>query len=673
MSNLNQVVKSAAPPGISLESFERVVAECQSVAESANTARFPPLLASLSQALFAGTLGASFQGQQLQVITSYLTSLHTVQAETTATLPDDKAFELELDIVSELEFVLLGSSSKSFSFKHSSGKLKMEINMDTSLLQFNQIGLLHSFVELALIVKTLQDVVSDHQGSHSLVALRTFLKQQLTLFSSYINATFQSHKLNFLTLNAIVHEWITKLKFLRWVAARAAVLPDHEFLQLLHTYTQHGDMLISDLASQAFSVSSVPYFNAVKSWMMQGKTPQNFFVSADSTYVPELVPTLLTSAFKIFQIGQTFLYINNVLRDYEWCASYNNKYATICDPLNEELVDEMFEFIVRHFNHRILRTYLDEISNLNRFLLLKQGDLINSIITIGSHALNDTTTSLSSYTLIQILQDSIQATSVKHNCTPAVYNRLDARLLNVDANGAVAWKLFTLDFHLREEISVLIGREYREYLRVFNFLIQIKRVEHQLSECWVGSNKLNKFKRNRFQSRLFVKFNVLRHQFLSFIHTVYQYILTEIIEASYSKFLKQFDVGSRLVIREGKITEPSSLFTLQDLFEWHKKYIESISRCALFASSSALPILLREIVEIIDMFCSMNFQFDRSLRQISSAAASEEIDILINERFKKLMAQLNVEVVEKFEDKLNYLIYELKNIQLSDLAMLLII
>lgn len=686
MSSVSDIVKECAPRDISLEAFEKVVGECQLVISNANTIHFTPDLANLTQNLFNGVFGVSFNGNELQRISNYVSSFHSIQAEQgSSSLPDQPSFDVELVLVNEFEFVFIGSNSKSFTFKETDSKLKMSINMDLNLLQYNQIGLLYEFIEFALIVKSLKNTVnSKRSNSNTIIAFNNFIKQQLNQFTSYLNKSFQQfNDFGFIKLKSIIYDWEIKLKFIHWLSSRSLILPDYKFLETLTDYKEHGNYLISQLSISAFEISSIPYVNSIKQWIINGTIPENdgnngnnqFFIQKDSILISENVPVFLKPSFyKIYQIGSTFNYIKLVLKDYKWCDEFNLKYSQNCDPFNSKLIDEIFNCIINHFNNKVLNSYLNEISNLNKFLLLKQGDLISSIISIGSEALNESTVNLSSYKLIQILQDSIESTSVKINYPSNVYNRLDARLLNIESNGSIGWKLFTLDYHLLDEINVIIGNEYREYLRVFNFLIQIKRIEYQLSKCWVDSNKLNKFKRSKFQSKLFIKLNILRHQFLSFIHTIYQYILIEIIDESYSKFQNNFKIDpNKLIVKNGKIITPSINFTFNDIQLWHKQYIESISRCELFSSNSILPILLREIIEIIDLFCSMNIQFDKSLRQISSSVVSEELNDLINERFKWLMSQLNKEIVEKFEDKLNYLIFELKNINLNELAMLLII
>lgn len=678
MASLSDIIKSCAPREISLEAFETTLTQCQAVISSANTPKFTPLMANLTQCLFNGAFGVSFTGDQLQKISNYISSFHSIQTKEVSKLPDEESFDLEYDLVSELEFVFIGSNSKSFTFKQDAdSSLKMTINFDLNTLQFNQIGLLYEFIEFALIVKTLKLTISQKYTSNTIIALNTFIKTQLNQFTSYLNNSFhQFQDIGFIKLKSIVTDWEIKLKFIHWVSNKCLIQPDYQFLDTLMVYKDHGDVLISQVATMAFEISSVPYINSIKSWMINGTVvDQQFFIGKDKLdLLRENVPTFLNSSIdKIYEIGSTFNYVKLILKDYKWCDEFNLKFANNCNPLDSKLITKIFNYTISAFDERVLNSYLTEISNLNKFLLLKQGDLINSIITNGQDTLNEPTNNLSSYKLIQILQDSIESTSVKINYPPEVFNRLDARLLNIESNGSIGWKLFTLDYHLLDEINVIIGDEYREYLRVFNFLIQIKRIEYQLSKCWVHSNKLNKFKMNKFQSKLFIKLNILRHQFLSFIHTIYQYILIEIIDESYSKFKKQFKINKKLIIKGGEIISPKNIFTFQEIKLWHKEYIESISRCELFSSKSILPILLKEIIEIIDLFCSMNNEFDKSLRQISSKMVSDELNSLVNQRFKWLMNQLNKEIVEKFEDKLNYLIFELKDINLNELAMLLII
>lgn len=118
-------------------------------------------------------------------------------------------------------------------------------------------------------------------------------------------------------------------------------------------------------------------------------------------------------------------------------------------------------------------------------------------------ALSRPANSLYRHNLTGVLETAIRASNAQFD-EPTILNRLDVRLLEVITTiihqkekvthrkeciqvgtQDLGWDVFTLDYHVDSPINtVLSPPTMNQYLRVFNFLWRLKRVEYTLSEAW---------------------------------------------------------------------------------------------------------------------------------------------------------------------------------------------
>ncbi|GMM29274.1 Spc98 protein [Martiniozyma asiatica (nom. inval.)] len=621
--------------------------------------------------------------------------------------PQDLTFqdEFELDICEELKYVLLGSSSNSFTFVNSKGKSNnnnsnsnagwsIELNFNVDLLLFNHVGILYQLLELSILFKSLKVDCGQPRPSSVFTSFNAFIKRCLNNYSNDLVKIYQN-KISFIKLKGSLMEWMIKLKFLNWLIMQRENLNPNEFLNKVESYSAHnGDLLIKNFAIQIFKEILDPYLILIRNWILAGdlntedSQVENFFIEKASKNVEyslstHKVPNFVKKCEYIFQIGKSILFFKNYFQDYTWCKEFSEQNFNV-NPFNIDEVEKLYSIVIGRLNSKILNSYRVQVQQLNSFLLLRQGDFIESIIIKGLNLLSKPAASLSSHNLIKLLQDSIETTTVIENYPTDVYNRLDARLLRIDARGSIGWNIFTLDYNLPKEIAYIIGTEYKEYLRFFNFAIQIKRVQYELSESWLSSSRLNlNIKTKKRQSNfgrklqsLFLKFNILRHQFLAFMHTIDQYISNEIIDRQFKEFENSF-VSPSYEINHGVLKSLKNrempLYTIDYLQKMHKRYIHSISRCELFSNGEyPTAMLLKDVIDTIDVFCKMSKQFELIVQSIGDSADTDadlsifdnndddEMQTFATRKLGGLFYQLNKRVVESFESQLKVFVSSLK-------------
>ncbi|KAG0681707.1 Microtubule-nucleating Tub4p (gamma-tubulin) complex component [Pichia californica] len=631
----------------------------------------------------------------------------------------------ESTIVSDLKYLLLGTGSSSFRFssdKSSSSSLRVEITLDTDSLLPNQIGYLKDFIQLALIIKKLSIISSNNTNINnnqqvnrsSLIAFHSCISESLLNFQCFLNDLYNNNNNNNInhlsSLKYHLDDWFVSFRHIYWLHLKSLSLKPYDFLSLLYQYTLFGDSVIKNLSLKYFNSCFNPYYNIIFNWSLLGILNENdslnesFFIKLnenknDFSFILNYIPSFINQniAFKIYHIGKSINYLKHHLNDKLWCNNFYSQQQyqhldIINDENNNKIILNLYNIIITHLNSLLLKDYKSEISNLNNFLLLNQGDLIHSIISTGSLILNQPSENLSSNQLITLLQDSIDSTSISKNYSFKIYNRLDARLLNLNlnSNSSLGWDLFTLDFKIIDSINYLISSTYKEYLKIFNFLFKILKLKYQLSESWKKSrlltiNKLKLNSKSKINLNLKIKshqrkFELIRHQFTSFIDSIYFYISNEILLINYNNFEKKFKSNfDKLYNLENNKLLPfnlkkDSLFNLDDLKLIHDNYIYSISKSELFYNfdNSKIPInrILYQLILIIDKFIQLQSEFQSTLidllkiEELKILDSNSELDqykSFLFDKINKIFGKLGTIIVDPYENDLTLFIRLLKS------------
>lgn len=625
-------------------------------------------------------------------------------------------FLSEHNLVDELKYIFLGTDSQSFRFlKPNIDELSIDIKLDVTALHPNQTGPLKEFIQLALIVKKLNisssslsttTTTTKNNLTPSLVAFHACINESLVNFHHFIDDLYNKHTIqNFISLKYHLNDSFTSFRHIYWLYLKSKSLKSNDFISLLYEYSLFGDTIIKNISLSYFNNVSKPYNYILNTWLLLGELNtgysniDNFFIklSVDNNnnnndsfnkfiFLNEFVPIFIDSndAYKIFQIGKTINFLKIYLNDKIWCNDYYIRYKD--KPFDLINIQSLYDHVISHLNDLLLFDFQNEILYLNNFLLFNQGDLINSIINNGFKILDQPSSTLSGNQLVNLLQESIDSTSIRFNYIPEIYNRLDARLLNINSNTSLGWDLFTLDFKLSKQVNYLVSNTYKEYLRVFNFLLRISKIKFQLSKSWKNSTCFTmkyKMKNNKNLKIIERKFVIVRHQFISFIDLLFTFITNELLSLNYNSFKNNFkrdsDINLAYNLKNNKLLPFNSqnkypqIFNLDELREIHDNFILSISRSELFydKTNSDIPLsqTLSYLLSLFEKFIRISIEFESTLGDLSSleklkshtdSSNFEEYESVLVGKFSKIFKELEVEV-DHYENYMLILLDTLKN------------
>ena len=75
------------------------------------------------------------------------------------------------------------------------------------------------------------------------------------------------------------------------------------------------------------------------------------------------------------------------------------------------------------------------------------------------------------------------------------------------------------------------------YIKIFNYLWKLKKVEHHLISSWRLNMAHNaKFSKIRGMKDKFHKFNMFHHEMVHFISNIHNYIMVEVLESAWKVF-----------------------------------------------------------------------------------------------------------------------------------------
>jgi len=143
------------------------------------------------------------------------------------------------------------------------------------------------------------------------------------------------------------------------------------------------------------------------------------------------------------------------------------------------------------------------------------------------------------------------------------------------SHGEIGWDVFTLEYKISPPVDVIVTPfGSKQYLKVFNFLWRVKRVEFALGSTWRRCTTGSRVVLRAVQDKVGRDWKTARCVIAEMVHFISQlqyYILFEVIEASWNEL-------------ERAMHKPES--TLDDLIQAHAAYLNSITRKGLLGSST---------------------------------------------------------------------------------------
>lgn len=311
--------------------------------------------------------------------------------------------------------------------------------------------------------------------------------------------------------------------------------------------------------------------------------------------VESLIPSIITASFakKVFLIGKSLNFIRHGCYDSEWIEQHSkstSKELRYGDTEKlETSIDEAYKTTMAHLidlmNNRF--KLQDHLSALKRYLLLGQGDFIGLLMESLASNLDRPANSQYRHTLTAQLEHARLNSNAQWD-SPEVLQRLDARMLEL-SHGEIGWDVFTLEYKIEAPLDVIVTPYgSKQYLKVFNFLWRVKRVEYALGSTWRRCMTGARGVLGSVAKTVGPDWKIARCALTEMIHFVNQlqyYILFEVIEASWDQL-------------HDAINTPGC--TLDDIIEAHAKYLRSITRKGLLGSSSMdFAAQLHELLKVM--------------------------------------------------------------------------
>lgn len=528
----------------------------------------------------------------------------------------------ELDLLRDIPFNMQGLSSASYQFV-SDNAVKLPANVPIPIL-----SLLNTLAEPCLLYKTLATFTEGQDGGLVHQSLRAAISGELRSYLSLV-ATLEGEIRRAITAlqkgdddrKGVRAAGVTLKRCIIWtrdatmgLRLMALIVEDSkvkrggQIISLLHTLlSSHGDPFVAGYAERLLVNVARPFYDMLRHWIYDGELVDpyaEFFVmetdpmlKADidprrvATSVWEdkyklehnMVPSIISEDFarKIFLIGKSLNFIRNNCGDSDWVIQYSQTHSKSLDyesTSHEQLstsIDAAYQSTMSRLTHLMSSKFLlfTHMQALKKYLLLGQGDFIDLLVESLAPNLDRPAHSQYRHNLTAQLEHAVRHSNAQYD-DPEVIRRLDARMIELNRNDT-GWDCFTLEYKISAPCDVVITQwANTQYLKIFNVMLRIKRVEYSLNATWgkcmtgargVLAHIEDNIKADWKNARCLVA------EMVHFVNQLQYYILFEVVESAWTTLQK---------------TTQRSDATLDELIEAHTKYVNTIVQKGLLASSA---------------------------------------------------------------------------------------
>lgn len=524
----------------------------------------------------------------------------------------------EASLLRDLPFTLQGLSSTTLPFAKDTS-LRLPSTLPPPL-----VSLLHSLAEPSLLYKNLAEWVKTPAGGLLGQSLRAAINGELRAYLSLV-ATLEGQIRRALsslddsasrsgigragvTLKRCVvwtREATMGLRLLSLIAEESKSKKGGQLISLIHGFsTSHGDPIVAAFAERLLGSVTRPFYDILRHWIYDGELQdpfREFFVREQDANDEErqdlkarglssvwndkyevekgMIPSIITDDFaqKVFLIGKSLNFIRHSCGDAPWVDDYSkssSKELRYGDTATlEAWIDEAYKTTMKRLMDLMTNKFhlFTHLKALKSYLLLGQGDFIALLMESLAANLDRPAGAQYRHTLTAQLEHAIRGSNAQYDSSE-VLRRLDARMLQL-SHGDIGWDCFTLEYKVDAPVDVVVTEwGNKQYLKVFNFLWKIKRVEFALSSTW---RKCMTGARGVLQTSdpgVIETWKLTRGVLAEMIHFVGQlqyYILFEVIESSWDELQKG-------IAKEN--------CTLDDIIRAHSKFLNSITRKGLLGA-----------------------------------------------------------------------------------------
>ncbi|KAF4550452.1 Gamma tubulin complex component C-terminal-like protein [Elsinoe fawcettii] len=531
----------------------------------------------------------------------------------------------EAELLRDLPFTLQGLESTHLPFRDEK-TLSLPRGLPVPL-----VSLLHALAEPSLLYRKLARFVDGEEGGLVGQSLRSAIGEELKAYLGLVatlenqirkaleqvdeNMSRQSLGKAGVTLKRCVvwtRDATLGLRLMNIIVEESTGKKGGHLITLIHDLsTSHGDPFVHSFANRLLHKVTEPFYIMLQHWIFSGdlQDPFSEFLVLEKpdteTSTPSsvwtdkyeldnsLVPSIMTpdQASQVFLIGKSLNFIRSSCLDASWVESYtarSSRSLSFSDPTTlqssinaayKETTARVLELMSNKFH------LFDHLSALKKYLLLGQGDFIAILLESLASNLDAPANAQYRHHLTSALDHSIRNSNAQYEA-PDITRRLDARMLEL-SHGEIGWDVFTLEYRMDSPLDVVVGAwAQKQYLKIFNFLWRIKRVEFTLGQVWgrcmtgsrgvlrfVGEGRRNKKSTDEDEAddELKEAWKRARGGLAAMVHFVGQlqyYILFEVIESGWEKL-------------KAEMAKPTA--TLDTLISAHTTYLHNITRKGLLA------------------------------------------------------------------------------------------
>lgn len=426
-------------------------------------------------------------------------------------------------------------------------------------------------------------------------------------------------------------EPMVKMRLMAVLVDKCKVLRGGAMAGAIHLHAQHGDLLVHEFMKRLLRRVCSPLFEMVRSWVLEGELEDifaEFFVVAHPVKAESLwregyrlhsgmLPSFISQSLaqRILRTGKSINFLRVCCDDRGW-ADTATEAATAAgtstrrgslgygetDAL-ETLVIEAAKRIDKHLLDVIYKRYKfkEHCLAIKRYLLLGQGDFVQYLMDIVGPELSEPANTISSFKLAGLLESAIRSSNAQYD-DPDILDRLRVKLMP-HGTGDRGWDVFSLEYDARVPLDTLFTESVMaRYLRIFNFLWKLRRVEHALIGAWKAMKPncitSNSFTKLQHAVKLQLLSTLRRCQVLwdemnHFVTNLQYYIMFEVLEVSWSNFSNEMEAAK----------------DLDDLLAAHEKYLHSIFEKSLLGERS--QSLSKSLFVLFDLILRFRSHADR--------------------------------------------------------------
>lgn len=426
-------------------------------------------------------------------------------------------------------------------------------------------------------------------------------------------------------------EPMVKMRLMAVLADKCKVLKGGAMAGAIHLHAQHGDPMVQEFMKRLLRRVCSPLFEMVRSWVLEGELEDifaEFFIVGQPVKAESLwregymlhagmLPSFISQSLaqRILRTGKSINFLRVCCDDRFWAEAATEAAAAAgtstsrgglgygkTDAL-ESLVDEAAKRIDKHLLDVMYNRYKfkEHCLAIKRYLLLGQGDFVQYLMDIVGPELSEPANTISSFQLAGLLETAVRASNAQYD-DPDILDRLRVKMMP-HGTGDRGWDVFSLEYDARVPLDTVFTESVMaKYLRIFNFLWKLRRVEHALIGAW------KTMKPNCITSNSFIKLqHAVKLQLLStlrrcqvlwdemnhFVTNLQYYIMFEVLEVSWSTLSNEMEVA----------------MDLDDLLAAHEKYLNSIVEKSLLGQRS--QSLYKSLFVLFDLILRFRSHADR--------------------------------------------------------------